>query len=107
MSPTISPSWTWRARSWTARRPPKSFVRPEVWRRGIPPLLHDDRLDLLEARPLDLVDEDHAAGHVALVVEGDRHPQDAVVILGGADGVPDRGPVGLADLLDGLQDDVG
>src|SRR5207247_4122002 len=105
MSPTISPSSTRKAKSWTARRPPKSFVRPSVSRSAR--LLDRDRLHLLEAVPLHLVEVDHTAGHVALVVERDGHAQDALVVPGGADGVADRGPVGLPDLLDRLQDDVG
>src|SRR5262245_38571294 len=60
-------------------------------------LLHHDGLDLLEAGALHLVDEDQAAGHVTLVVEGERDPEDALVVLRGAHGVPDGRPVGLAD----------
>src|SRR5688572_29856691 len=114
MRPTISASSTRRARSSTARRPPKSFVRPSVSRSAIlpsrparPRSLDGDGLHLLEAGPLHLVEIDHAACHVALVVERDGHAEDPPVVPGGADGIADRGPVGLADLLDGFQDNVG
>src|SRR5437016_12371123 len=84
MRPTISPSSTRSARSCTARRPPKSFVRPSVSRSDIlqgrsraPALLHRDLLHLLEAGPLHSVEVDHAAGHIALVVYRDVHTEDA------------------------------
>src|SRR2546430_11737839 len=106
MRPTISPSCTWRPRSSTARRPPKSFVRRSASRSAIlrgrparPRSLDGDRLHLLEAGPLHLVEVDHAAGHVALVVERDRQTEDAPVVPRGADGVAGHSPVGLADLL--------
>src|SRR5882762_2262509 len=114
MRPTISPSSIRRERSSTARRPPKSFVRPSVSRSAIlrsrpawPRLLDGDRLHLLEPGPFHLVEVDDAARHVALFVERDRYAEDALVVLGCSYGVAHGGAIRLADLLDGLQDDVG
>ncbi len=66
------------------------------------------RLDLLEARALDLVDEDQCRRATSpLSSKRDRHAQDALVVLGGAHRIAHRRAVGLADFLDRFEDDVG
>src|SRR5947207_14848850 len=105
MSPTISPSSTRSARSCTARRPPTSFVRPSVSRSAIlqgpacPRSLHGDRLHLLEARPLHLVEVDHAASHVSLVLERASHAEDGLVAFGVAAACSDTTTVTLSVLI--------
>src|SRR5689334_11899885 len=90
MSPNTSPRITSKSRSWTARNPPNAIASPDADSSGIDMasgdgcdscvLFHDDRLHLLEAGALDLVEEDQSAAHVALVVEGDRHAEDALIV---------------------------
>src|SRR5262245_963716 len=101
INPTISPSSTWRSKPWTACNPPKFFLRPTASSSAIAAgrrcrALARHRLDQLEAGALHLVDVERRRRHVALVVEGDVLAEDALIALGGAHRVADRGAVRLA-----------